>query len=185
MRTSSRSRRIKPAQRSPHSSWLGKWLMAALAVGFVILLGAGIYVSNRSRSTLLASETSLQRATPFPGVAATVRAVRLLPTLSPEQARPYNEISALVRECSEFHPNRQRAILQHLTWLAHPNSVPIELISIYGDRWPARLTFGAAYLTAIEWRGSEQKRDSCLIPIGVRLNALLAEIGENPVGEFQ
>jgi len=159
--------------------------MAALAVGFVILLGAGIYVSSRSRSTLLVSETSLQRATPFPGVAATVTAVRLLPTLSPEQARPYDEIGALVRECSEFHPNRQRAILQHLTWLTHPDSVPTEFISIYGERWPARLTFGAAYLAAVEWKESGRKQNSCLIPIGVRLNALLAEMGENPVGEFQ
>ena len=161
-----------------------KWLLLALAVGLVALLGASIYVSRQSHSALFASGTSPQGATPFPGVAAIVTAVRRLPTLSPEQARPYDEISKLVRECNEFHPNRQIAVLQHLTWLTHPGDVPMEFIAIYGDRWPAKLVFGAAYLTAVEWKAAGTKQVSCLIPIGMRLNDLLIEMGEDPLSEF-
>ncbi len=151
-----------------------------VALALAALWGAGVYVSSTS-----GREVSLRRATPLPGIAATVTAVRRLPTLSPEEALPYEEIRALVRACNELHPNRQQAVLQHLDWLMHPNTAPVELISLYGDQWRARIAFGAAYLAAVDWKAAGRKSDSCLIPIGTRLNAILAEMGEKPIAEFQ
>ncbi len=185
MPTSSRSRRNKRRRRTTRSPWIGRGLILMLAVGLVVILWMSLYVPGRSLFTMPTPGTPLAGGTPYPGVAATVTAVRRLPTLSAEQARPYNEISALVRQCGEFHPNRQRAILQHMAWLTHPSDVPVELISIYGDQWPTRLVFGAAYLTAVEWKESGRKQESCLIPVGTRLNALLVEMGEEPLSDFQ
>ncbi len=182
---SSRSRRAKPRKPPKRSARAGRWLLLSLAAGLVILLGVSLYVPRGPRFQMPEPGTPQVGITSLPGVAATVTAVRKLPTLSPEQARPYTEISALVRACDEFHPNRRRAILQHMAWLTHPAEVPVELISLYGDQWPGRLVFGAAYLTAVEWKASDQNPESCLFSVGARLNDLLVQMGEKPLSDFQ
>jgi hypothetical protein len=122
--------------------------------------------------------------TPVPGIAATVTAVHKLPPLSSEQARPYLEIRELVLVCNEFHPNRRVMILQHLDWLAHPNQVPPEFISLYGEDASGQLVFGAAYTVAVEWKAGGRQANSCLPPIGDRFNAILIDLGRQPVPEF-
>lgn len=180
MLTSSRSRGAKPRRQRGHAPRSSLWLALGVALVLAALWGAGLYVFSTARQ-----EGPLRRATPFPGIAATVTAVRRLPTLSPEEALPYEELRALVQTCGELHPNRQQAVLQHLDWLAHPNTAPVELISLYGGQWRAKIAFGAAYLAAVDWKTLGRKPDSCIVPIGMRLNALLAEMGEEPFAEFQ
>ena len=180
MPISNRSRRAKSRRPQGHSPQGSLWLALGVALTLVALWGAGLYVFSTA-----GNEGPFRRATPLPGIAATVTAVRRLPPLSSEEALPYEELRALVQTCHELHPNRQRAILQHLDWLTHPNTTPVELISLYGDQWRAKIAFGAAYLAAIDWNTTGRKANSCLVPIGIRLNALLSEMGEKPIVEFQ
>ncbi|MCS7221898.1 MAG: hypothetical protein RML36_05325 [Anaerolineae bacterium] len=180
MPISGRSRSAKPGRPQRRSSQSRLWLALGVALALAALWGAGLYVFNTAEN-----RGPFRWATPLPGIAATVTAVRRLPTLSPEEALPYEELRALVQACDELHPNRQRALLQHLDWLTHPNTAPVELIALYGEQWRAKIAFGAAYLTAVDWNTTGRKSDSCLVPIGARLNVLLAEMGGKPIAEFQ
>ena len=115
---------------------------------------------------------------------ATVTAASQLPSLSPEEAAPYQAIEALIRNCDAFHPNRRRAVNQHLGWLQSPSQIPANLVTLYGDDVTSQLLFGAAYLVAVEWKLADQPADSCLIPIGQQFNTLLLAAGREAIPEF-
>jgi hypothetical protein len=66
-----------------------------------------------------------------------------------------------------------------------PATVPSDFVVLYGDTWQARLIYGAAYLSALEWKLAGRDRTSCLYPIGVSFNALLRDLGQSPFPEFQ
>jgi hypothetical protein len=63
--------------------------------------------------------------------------------------------------------------------------VPSDFVVLYGDAWQARLIYGAAYLSALEWKLAGRDRASCLYPIGVTFNTLLRDLGQPPFPEFE
>ena len=123
--------------------------------------------------------------TPIPIVTATkVPAARALPTLSPEQARPYRNIQDMALACDELHPNRRRTVLQHMEWLTRPDEIPGQFLNLFGQNVQGELAFGAAYMVAVQWKLNGRPAESCLIPIGERLNTMAAAFGKEPVPEF-
>lgn len=157
----------------------------ALVIILLALLGAcAEEISRAPITTTPATTTSNFVLTAIPGIAATVTAALKLPPLSPDQAAPYLEIQELVQTCPEFHNNRRQTILSHIQWLTHPSEVPPQLINLYGDNVHSQLVFGAAYTVATEWKIKGRQPDSCLIPIGDRLNVILVKLGRKPVAEF-
>lgn len=107
-----------------------------------------------------------------------------LPTLSPQKALPYLALQEMVSACDELHPNRRRTVVQHLDWLTMPDEIPAEFLNLYGPNTQGKLAFGAVYMVAVQWKLDGRHEDSCLIPIGERLNAMTAAFGETPVPEF-
>ena len=65
-----------------------------------------------------------------------------------------------------------------------PATVPSDFVTLYGDAWPARLIYGAAYLSALEWKLGGRDPASCLYPIGATFNALLRDLGQSTFPEF-
>lgn len=128
---------------------------------------------------------TLPTLTPIPGLKATLTALPKASPMPAERARPYREVRALVEQCDQYAESRKIAILQQIDFVLYPATVPMELLTIYGDAWPGRVIFGGAYFTALEWKQHGQDKASCLYPIGVRFNALLRDLGEEPLSEFE
>jgi hypothetical protein len=49
---------------------------------------------------------------------------------------------------------------------------------------PGQLAFGAGYMVAVQWKVDGRLSDSCLIPIGTKLNAIIVVLGATPLPEF-
>jgi hypothetical protein len=168
---------------------LALWLVV---LSLLIVSGACADMAIRPAVTPSTSPTitpSTSATSPFvltaiPDIAVTVTAVRKLAPLSAEQAKPYLEVRDLVLGCDQFHPNRRVMVLQHLDWLTTPADVPAEFINLYGDDVSGQLVFGAVYMVAVEWKAGGRQADSCLIPIGDRLNTILVGLGQQPAPEF-
>ena len=107
-----------------------------------------------------------------------------LPTISPEQAAPFREIQAMAEACQALHPNRRQTVIQHMEWLINVDDIPQQFLQLYGHNVQGKLAFGAVYMVAVQWKLDGRPEDSCLIPIGTRLNSMTNALGEQPVPEF-
>jgi hypothetical protein len=123
--------------------------------------------------------------TPIPGIKATLTALPKQPPLPENQARPYRELRAAVEQCDAYNENRKLGILSQIDFVLQPATVPSDFVVLYGDEWRGRMIYGAAYLSALEWKLGGRNPASCLYPIGVSFNALLRGLGQSPFPEFQ
>lgn len=122
--------------------------------------------------------------TPIPGIKATLTALPKQPPMPENQARPYRELRAAVEQCAAYNENRKLGILSQIDFVLWPATVPSDFVVLYGDQWPARMIYGAAYLSALEWKLGGRDPASCLYPIGVSFNVLLRGLGQSPFPEF-
>ncbi len=132
-----------------------------------------------------ATAVAMPTLTPIPGIRATLTALpKQLPML-PDEAQPYQELRAAVERCNAYNENRKVGILSQIDYVLQPATAPPDLVVLYGDEWRARLIYGAAYLSALEWKLAGRERASCLYPIGVSFNALLRKLHQNTFPEFE
>lgn len=154
----------------------------------LVLLLAGCSGAAQSpqpvRNVTAQSVARVPTLTPIPGIKATLTALPHLPPMSPEQARPFLDLRQSVELCDAYHPNRKTAILQQIDYVVNPAMVPKDFVLLYGDAWQGRLIWGAAYLSALEWKLAGRDRAGCLYPIGVSFNALLSLLGQQTFPEF-
>lgn len=127
---------------------------------------------------------TLVAPSPIPGIKATLTALPKQPPMPESQARPYQELRAAVERCTAYNENRRLGILSQIDYVLRPATVPSDFVVLYGDQWPARMIYGAAYLSALEWKLGGRDPSSCLYPIGVSFNALLRGLGQAPFPEF-
>ncbi len=123
--------------------------------------------------------------TPIPGIKATLTALPKQLPMSASQARPYQELRGAIERCGAYNENRKLGILSQIDYVLQPATVPSDFVVLYGDAWQARLIYGAAYLSALEWKLAGSDRTSCLYPIGVTFNTLLRDLGQSTFLEFQ
>jgi hypothetical protein len=132
-----------------------------------------------------ATAVAMPTLTPIPGIKATLTALPKQPPLSADQARPYEELRAAIERCNAYNENRKLGILSQIGYVLQPATAPSDLVLLYGDEWRARLIYGSAYLSALEWKLAGRDRSSCLYPIGVSFNALLRELHQSTFPEFE
>lgn len=138
-----------------------------------------------STPTPVATAVAIPTLTPIPGIKATLTALPKQQSLPADQARPYQELRAAVEQCNAYNENRKIGILSQINYILQPATVPSDFVVLYGDEWRARLIYGAAYMSALEWRLAGRDRASCLYPIGISFNALLRDLGQSSFPEFQ
>jgi hypothetical protein len=125
-----------------------------------------------------------QMMTLDPTVRANVRDLPLAPPLTGDLAESVNTIAAAVSACPDYDPRRRAQMEQHIAWLLRPADIPRELIPAFGANPQERLVFGMATFTQIDWQARGSRRDSCLFAIGRQVNALLTQVGGEPVAAF-
>ncbi|MCU0513407.1 MAG: hypothetical protein MUE40_12665, partial [Anaerolineae bacterium] len=131
-----------------------------------------------------ASATPAQRITLAPRVIANLTA-QPAAAVSPDLAEAMTRLQPLLDGCPAYSPERRRQMQQHIDWITQPAGIPTDILIALGDDPPARLLFGMASYTAIEWRLQGRPADSCLLPIGRLVNALAVAAGEEALPEFE
>jgi len=163
-------------------AWIGLALVLFLAGCGALPTPA---TSTPTAPTPVGTPIVMPALTPIPEIQATLAALPKLPPMPQEQARPYQELHAAVGRCSAYNENRKLGILSQVDYLLQPATVPSEFVVLYGDEWRGRLLYGAAYLSALEWKLAGRDRSSCLYPIGVSFNALLRDLHQSTFPEFE
>jgi hypothetical protein len=90
----------------------------------------------------------------------------------------------MAQACAALHPNRRQTVVLHLEWLINPEQIPGDFARYFGPNTPGELAFGAAYMVGVQWKLDGRPADSCLIPIGERLNTITTAFGKEPSPEF-
>jgi hypothetical protein len=117
---------------------------------------------------IIANMTSIPQATPLSG----------------EEAKVIRELEIMVENCSAYSVQRRVQMEQHIDWLYNPAGIPQDIIMAFGAQPRVGLLRGMGGYTEIEWRQAGRPADSCLLPIGRRINELLVEADALPFPIF-
>jgi hypothetical protein len=111
-------------------------------------------------------------------------AIANAPPLTGPLADDVHALSQMVSSCPDYSQARRDQMNQHIAWLLQPSTLPKEIIIALGTNTNGRLFFGMATYTLSAWGEKQKAPDSCLIPIGKKLNDLLVANGEERFKEF-
>jgi hypothetical protein len=131
-----------------------------------------------------ATSTFAQVMTLDPQVVANMTALPQATPLSGEAANVIRELELMVEACAAYSPERRLQMEQHIAWLYNPAGIPQDIIMAFGAQPSTGLLRGMGGYTEIEWRQAGRPADSCLVPIGRRINELLVEAGAPPFPIF-
>jgi hypothetical protein len=173
----------------PGNSAADKRLLA-LSVVIFIATAALVIVSNRPPSagrsvTISPSATPAQVMPLPPAVIANLTAAPSSLRIDGALGEALDTIERAAADCPDYSPERRGQFAQHIAWLRDLSTVPGDIMLALGADPTARLLFGMASYTAIDWRATGRAPDSCLRAIGRQLNALLATTSETPFTEFE
>ena len=143
----------------------------------IFILAGVVLISGLVRND---NNTPSQMMTLPPDVVDQMTALPQATPLSEEAEQDVLEFLAKVETCTDFSPERLSQMRQHIRWLIVPAEIPADIIPAFGANPAAKLIFGMAGYTASEWRLLGRPADSCLVPIGLELNKMLIEVGEQP-----
>lgn len=104
--------------------------------------------------------------------------------LTGEIADQIRAVQQMVADCKDYSTARRDQMNQHFQWLLQPSSLPQSMLTILGTNSTGRLIFGMSTYTLSEWGQHAQATDSCLLPIGKKLNELLASTSEEHFNQF-
>jgi hypothetical protein len=105
--------------------------------------------------------------------------------LAPALQESVRQIRALVDACPAYGEERRSQMLQHLTWLLDPASIPPDILLAIGENPMGRLALGMSTFTRVQWQLLDRPADSCLLPIDSAVNALLGATGEPTLEPLQ
>ena len=118
---------------------------------------------------IIANLTQFPKATPLAGQAA----------------NDMTALRALVDACPDFDAQRREQMDEQIGYIINPSGLPRELLIALGTDPPGRLLFAIANLTKVQWQLLKSPADSCLVPIGKRINQLLVADGQSPLSAFE
>jgi hypothetical protein len=99
-------------------------------------------------------------------------------------ANQLDVLESMVEDCADYGDDRRTQMALHFTWLRSPDQIPRDLLVAMGNETVARLILGMSTFTLQEWSAQDRPANSCLAPIGRRLNDLLVTLGMPPAEGF-
>lgn len=106
------------------------------------------------------------------------------PMLTGALADDIRAVEQMVADCPDYSPERRSQMNTHINWVLAPATLPRDMIIALGGNTNGRLIFGMGSFTMSEWGARQKAPDSCLLPIGKKLNELLAANGEERFPAF-
>lgn len=111
-----------------------------------------------------------------------------IPQATPLSGQDANDLVALaerVEACDAYSPERRQQMLLQIDLIINPAAMPRDVIIGLGANPRQRLLMAIGGVTGIQWRLEDQPAESCLVPIGRRINELIIAAGGTPVAAFE
>lgn len=186
---------MKSLKQLPPPSKSDKRMLAASVIIFLatcVLVGLAITNRTAPRQILDINGIPIDapQGTPMPGIPdanAVIQQLTAMPSAPPltgPLADEVRAVSQMVSGCDEYVQARRDQMNQHIAWLLQPNTLPKEVIIALGTNINGGLILGMATYTLAEWGQHAKAPDSCLLPIGKKLNEMLAANGQERLPQF-
>jgi hypothetical protein len=178
---------MKSAKTTSGASTADKRVFLFSLTVFISTVVILFVLNNRAAPAPVSSggQPPVQRMTLEPAVIDNLTDFPSAPTLVGELADQIHLLQTRLDACSDFGSERRSQMQQHIDWLLNPSTIPRDILIALGANPNARLIFGMATYTSIEWGLRDKSTDSCLLPIGQMLNQMLTAQGEPPLPEFE
>ncbi len=105
--------------------------------------------------------------------------------LAGQAANDMTALRALVDACPDYDAQRLAQMDEQIRFIINPSVLPRDILIALGTNPHGRLLFALANLTKIQWQLIQSPAESCLVPIGKRLNQLLVEDNQPPLSVFE
>lgn len=145
----------------------------------------GLAIVSRNRSSPLGDLGVVSLGTPLPApIIEQLTALPNAPMLTGSLADDIRAVEQMVADCPDYSEARRTQMQQHINWILAPATLPQYMIIALGGNTTGRLIFGMGTFTLSEWGEKQKATASCLLPIGKRLNDLMAANGEERISAF-
>lgn len=152
---------------------VGIFALVAIFAVYTVLQRNAPAAENTPPATIIAGS----------GVAATPASVPV--PVTGDFAEQVRNIAKMVEACPDYSDERRSQMKLHIGWLLAPDTIPDFMKIPLGGNPTGRLVEGMATYTSAEWGLHNKAIDSCLLPIGRQLNAMLTATGIEPLSVFQ
>lgn len=120
-----------------------------------------------------------------PAIISNLTSIPQATPLSGQDANDMVALGEMVKACDAYTPERRDQMLLQIDLIVNPAAMPRDVIIGLGANPRARLLMAIGGVTGIQWRLDDQLADSCLVPIGKRINELIVAAGGTPVAVFE
>ena len=188
---------MKLSNKLPPPSKTDRRILAASIFIFLAALVIAVLAINARNKTpaptvldINGNRIDAPQGTLVPGVAGSGDLVNQLtalpnaPPLTGPLADEVHAVAGMVANCTDYNQARRDQINQNIAWLLQPATLPKDIIIALGNNINGRLIVGMATYTLAEWGQHAKAPDSCLLPIGKKLNDMLVANGETRFTEF-
>jgi hypothetical protein len=161
-------------------------LIASVIIFVATCIGAVIVLQSRTGISSSTPPTATSQAnTTGSAIASDLTQLPQATPLAGELAEKIDAIEALIKDCPDYTNERRAQIAQHIAWLREPATLPEEMIIALGGNANEGLLRGLGTFTLSDWGLKDQPPDSCLLPIGQQINALIVAAGGEAIPAFE
>jgi hypothetical protein len=167
-------------RRSPGKTRLALTAALLLVAGMVAVFAVRQPAPPQSRSNTPAVIMTLD-----PRIIANLTQLPQATALAGQAANDLTALRAMVDACPAYDDARRSQMVQTIGYIINPSGLSREAILAFGGNLQGNMLKALATYTLNRWRLDEAPADSCLIPIGKRINEMLVAAGEPPVAAFE
>ena len=154
-----------------------------LAIALLALI-AVIAVIFASQQQLSISAPTQQMMTIDPRVIANMTALPKATPLSGQDANDLNNLKQAVDACPDYTDARRQQMDEQIEFIIDPSALTSDIILALGANPRGQLLTAIGQVTANQWQLLNKPPNSCLIPIGERINQMLVAAEEPPIAVF-
>src|SRR5450432_1369820 len=150
----------------------------------LVVIVAGVLISRGSAPVQEQPVTPGQMLTMDPRIIANLTALPNATPLSGQAANDLTGLEQMVQACADYTAPRRDQMIEQIGFIIDPTKLSGDVIIALGANSSGRLLQAVGYVTVDQWGLLKKPANSCLVPIGKRINELLVAAGEVPLAAF-
>jgi hypothetical protein len=160
-------------------------IRVVITAALLLVLVLAVFVLRQSSMTPTQPGTPAQMMTIDPRIIDNLTQFPVATPLSGQEANELVALREMVDACPAYDDARRLQMVQQIGFIINPSGLSRDAIIALGVNIRAQLLFALGTVTANRWNLDQKPADSCLIPIGKRINELLVAAGEPPIAAFE